>query len=74
MTPSEDMRPQDPRTEPDHVLWRAVVAALAGREEAARQLHTDLAPPRRSSSKQPAVRSCRPAARDVLERILPVGT
>jgi uncharacterized Ntn-hydrolase superfamily protein len=39
----EDLRPHDPVTEPDQVLWRAVVAALAGREEAARGLLADLA-------------------------------
>src|SRR3712207_4008402 len=27
----EMLRPQDPKTEPDQLLWRAVVAALAGR-------------------------------------------
>jgi uncharacterized Ntn-hydrolase superfamily protein len=38
----EALRPQDPRTEPDQALWRAVVAALAGREDAARDLLADL--------------------------------
>jgi uncharacterized Ntn-hydrolase superfamily protein len=39
----EELRLPDPRTEPDHVLWRAVVAGLAGREDAARALLTELA-------------------------------
>lgn len=39
----EELRPPDPHTEPDHVLWRAVVAALAGREDAARALLAELA-------------------------------
>jgi uncharacterized Ntn-hydrolase superfamily protein len=71
----EDMRPQDPRTEPDQVLWRAVVAALAGREDAARQLLTDLA----ATAPQfiEAARRFGPAGllpQDVLDRLLPVGT
>jgi uncharacterized Ntn-hydrolase superfamily protein len=39
----EMLRPQDPKTEPDQVLWRAVVAALAGREEDAREMLGELA-------------------------------
>ncbi|MGY1813788.1 DUF1028 domain-containing protein [Blastococcus sp. SYSU D00820] len=39
----EELRLPDPHTEPDHVLWRAVVAGLAGREDAARALLTQLA-------------------------------
>jgi uncharacterized Ntn-hydrolase superfamily protein len=38
----EQLRPQDPETEPDQLLWRAVVAALAGREDAAREMLTEL--------------------------------
>ncbi|MCV2489419.1 DUF1028 domain-containing protein [Geodermatophilus sp. YIM 151500] len=38
----EQLRPQDPKTEPDQVLWRAVVAALAGREDAARAMLAEL--------------------------------
>ncbi len=38
----ESLRPQDPATEPDQVLWRAVVAALAGRADAARERLTEL--------------------------------
>ncbi len=39
----EALRLPDPHTEPDHVLWRAVVAGLAGREDAARALLSQLA-------------------------------
>ncbi len=39
----ELLRPMDPVTEPDQLLWRAVVAALAGREDAAREMLTELA-------------------------------
>ncbi|SFL25021.1 DUF1028 domain-containing protein [Geodermatophilus ruber] len=39
----EELRVPDPHTEPDHVLWRAIVAGLAGREDAARELMTELA-------------------------------
>jgi uncharacterized Ntn-hydrolase superfamily protein len=39
----EALRLPDPHTEPDHVLWRAVVAGLAGREDAARSLLVELA-------------------------------
>jgi uncharacterized Ntn-hydrolase superfamily protein len=71
----EEMRPQDPQTEPDQVLWRAVVAALAGREDAARQLLTDLA----ATAPQfiEAARRFGPAGllpQDVLDRLLPIGT
>ena len=71
----EEMRPQDPQTEPDQVLWRAVVAALAGREDAARQLLTDLA----ATAPQfiEAARRFGPAGllpQNVLDRLLPVGT
>jgi uncharacterized Ntn-hydrolase superfamily protein len=38
----EMLRPQDPKTEPDQLLWRAVVAALAGREDAAREMLVEL--------------------------------
>ena len=38
----EMLRPQDPKTEPDQLLWRALVAAMAGREDAARQMLTEL--------------------------------
>lgn len=40
---AQQLPPADPAAEPDQVLWRAVVAALAGRERAARGLMADLA-------------------------------
>jgi uncharacterized Ntn-hydrolase superfamily protein len=39
----ELLRPMDPVTEPDQLMWRAVVAALAGREDAARKMLAELA-------------------------------
>ena len=39
----ELLRPMDPVTEPDQLMWRAVVAALAGREDAAREMLGELA-------------------------------
>jgi uncharacterized Ntn-hydrolase superfamily protein len=39
----ELLRPMDAITEPDQLMWRAVVAALAGREDAARGMLTELA-------------------------------
>ena len=39
----ELLRPMDPVTEPDQLMWRAVVAALAGREDAAREMLEELA-------------------------------
>jgi uncharacterized Ntn-hydrolase superfamily protein len=39
----ELLRPMDPVTEPDQLMWRAVVAALAGREDAARKMFGELA-------------------------------
>ncbi|MGY1639925.1 EAL domain-containing protein [Geodermatophilus sp. SYSU D00703] len=47
----EEQRLPDPHTEPDHVLWRAVVAGLAGREDAARALLAELAAVAPSSSR-----------------------
>jgi hypothetical protein len=38
----DELRPQDPETEPDQLLWRAVVAALAEREDAAKEMLTSL--------------------------------
>lgn len=71
----EELRPQDPETEPDQVLWRAVVAALAGREEAARGMLADL------SATAPqfleAARRFGPAGllpQDLLDRLLPGDT
>jgi uncharacterized Ntn-hydrolase superfamily protein len=68
----EELRPQDPLTEPDQALWRAVVAALAGREEDARKMVEQLA----ACAPQfvEAARRFRPAGlvpADVLDRILP---
>jgi uncharacterized Ntn-hydrolase superfamily protein len=39
----ELLRPMDAETEPDQLMWRAVVAALAGREDAAREMLGELA-------------------------------
>ena len=39
----ELLRPMDATTEPDQLMWRAVVAALAGREDAAREMLAELA-------------------------------
>lgn len=68
----DQLRLQDPKTEPDQVLWRAVVAALAGREDYARLLLSEL------SAAAPqfveAARRFGPAGLvppQVLERILP---
>jgi uncharacterized Ntn-hydrolase superfamily protein len=68
----EALRPQDPDSEPDQLLWRAVVAALAGRRDAARQMLAALA----ESAPQfvEAARRFGPAGlvpEDVLEEILP---
>ena len=38
----ELLRPQDPKHEPDQLLWRALVAAMAGREDSAREMLRDL--------------------------------
>ena len=38
----EMLRPQDAKHEPDQLLWRALVAAMAGREDSARQMFVDL--------------------------------
>ena len=38
----EMLRPQDPEHEPDQLLWRALVAAMAGREDSAREMFRDL--------------------------------
>ncbi|MGY1660120.1 DUF1028 domain-containing protein [Geodermatophilus sp. SYSU D00705] len=70
----EELRLPDPRTEPDHVLWRAVVAALAGREDAARALLTDLAgvaPQFVEVGRRFGAAGLVPP--DLIERILPAG-
>ena len=38
----ELLRPQDATSEPDQLLWRALVAALAGREDSAREMLLEL--------------------------------
>ena len=68
----ELLRPQDPQTEPDQVLWRAVVAALAGREDAAREMLVELsgrAPQFLEAARRFARAGLMPA--DLVERILP---
>ncbi|UOY03858.1 DUF1028 domain-containing protein [Blastococcus sp. PRF04-17] len=70
----ELLRPMDPVTEPDQLLWRAVVAALAGREDDARKMLADL-----SSCAPQFVEAARRFGRagllpaDVVERILPAS-
>jgi uncharacterized Ntn-hydrolase superfamily protein len=66
------LRPQDPVTEPDQLMWRAVVAALAGREDAAKDMLAELA-----GSAPQFVEAARRFGRaglmpaDVIERIVP---
>ena len=38
----EMLRPQDPKSEPDQLLWRALVAGLAGREDSAQAMLAEL--------------------------------
>lgn len=71
----EQLRPQDPVSEPDQLLWRAVVAALAGREDAARQMLQELsgaAPEFVEAARRYGPAGLVPA--DVLDRILPGGS
>jgi hypothetical protein len=66
------LRPMDPRTEPDQLMWRAVVAALAGREDAAREMLTELAvaaPQFLEAARRFGKAGLMPA--DVVERIVP---
>ena len=68
----ELLRPPDPETEPDQVLWRAVVAALAGREDSARQMLAELAgiaPQFIEAARRVGRAGLMPA--DVVDRILP---
>jgi uncharacterized Ntn-hydrolase superfamily protein len=68
----ELLRPMDPVTEPDQLLWRAVVAALAGREDAAREMLAELtgpAPQFLEAARRFGKAGLMPA--DVVERILP---
>ncbi len=68
----ELLRPMDAATEPDQLLWRAVVAALAGREDAAREMLSDLnscAPQFLEAARRFGKAGLMPS--DVIERIVP---
>jgi uncharacterized Ntn-hydrolase superfamily protein len=68
----ELLRPMDAQTEPDQLMWRAVVAALAGREDAARAMLAGLAgcaPQFLEAARRFGKAGLMPA--DVVERILP---
>jgi uncharacterized Ntn-hydrolase superfamily protein len=68
----ELLRPMDPVTEPDQLMWRAVVAALAGREDAAREMLAELAksaPQFLEAARRFGKAGLMPA--DVIERIVP---
>jgi uncharacterized Ntn-hydrolase superfamily protein len=68
----ELLRPMDALTEPDQLMWRAVVAALAGREDAAREMLTGLAtcaPQFLEAARRFGKAGLMPA--DVIDRILP---
>ncbi|MDQ1660708.1 MAG: hypothetical protein QOJ68_688 [Blastococcus sp.] len=68
----ELLRPMDPVTEPDQLMWRAVVAALAGREDAARGMLTELgasAPQFLEAARRFGKAGLMPA--DVIDRIVP---
>jgi uncharacterized Ntn-hydrolase superfamily protein len=68
----ELLRPMDPVTEPDQLMWRAVVAALAGREDAARKMLGELAttaPQFLEAARRFGKAGLMPA--DVIERIVP---
>jgi uncharacterized Ntn-hydrolase superfamily protein len=68
----ELLRPQDPVTEPDQLMWRAVVAALAGREDAAKDMLAELAacaPQFVEAARRFGRAGLMPA--DVIERIVP---
>ncbi len=70
----ELLRPMDPVTEPDQLLWRAVVAALAGREEAARKMLGELAttaPQFLEAARRFGKAGLMPA--EVIERIVPAS-
>jgi uncharacterized Ntn-hydrolase superfamily protein len=71
----ELLRPMDPVTEPDQLMWRAVVAALAGREAAARQMLAELAcsaPQFLEAARRFGKAGLMPA--DVIERIVPAAS
>jgi uncharacterized Ntn-hydrolase superfamily protein len=68
----ELLRPMDAQTEPDQLMWRAVVAALAGREDAARAMLAELAgcaPQFLEAARRFGKAGLLPA--DVIERIVP---
>ena len=68
------LRPMDPVTEPDQLMWRAVVAALAGREDAAREMLGELAisaPQFLEAARRFGKAGLMPA--DVVERIVPAA-
>jgi uncharacterized Ntn-hydrolase superfamily protein len=68
----ELLRPMDPVTEPDQLMWRAVVAALAGREDAAREMLVELgacAPQFLEAARRFGKAGLMPA--DVIDRIVP---
>jgi uncharacterized Ntn-hydrolase superfamily protein len=70
----ELLRPMDPVTEPDQLMWRAVVAALAGREDVAREMLTQLgtaAPQFLEAARRFGKAGLMPA--DVIERIVPAA-
>jgi uncharacterized Ntn-hydrolase superfamily protein len=71
----ELLRPMDPVTEPDQLMWRAVVAALAGREDAAREMLGELAvsaPQFLEAARRFGKAGLMPA--EVIERIVPAAT
>ena len=71
----ELLRPMDPVTEPDQLMWRAVVAALAGREDAAREMLIELgasAPQFLEAARRFGKAGLMPA--DVIDRIVPAPT
>ena len=62
----------DAATEPDQLMWRAVVAALAGREDAAREMLGELqscSPQFVEAARRFGKAGLMPA--DVIERIVP---
>jgi uncharacterized Ntn-hydrolase superfamily protein len=71
----ELLRPMDPVAEPDQLMWRAVVAALAGREDAARRMLGELAgtaPQFLEAARRFGKAGLMPA--DVIERIVPAAS
>jgi hypothetical protein len=70
----ELLRPMDRVTEPDQLMWRAVVAALDGREDAAREMLVELgacAPQFLEAARRFGKAGLMPA--DVIERIVPAA-